>query len=94
MREGPRTRPNRFEGERQSLAVMSGEGTAHVTPPESPLGARAVVAIVGAAVLAGVGLASLAYWMITGSWLYFAGVVPLALGAVLLFSRLTGPDRA
>ena len=53
-----------------------------------------VLSIVGAAVLAGLGLALMAYWLITLSWWYFAGLIPLVLGALLLFSRLSGPDRA
>ena len=47
-----------------------------------------------AAVLTGVGLFGMAYWLVTFDWLYFAAVIPLALGAYMLFTRGTGPDRA
>jgi len=50
--------------------------------------------LVLAAVLAGVGLFGMAYWLVTFDWLYFASVIPLALGAYMLFTRGTGPDRA
>ena len=50
--------------------------------------------VVFAAVLCGVGLFGMAYWFVTGSWLWFAALVPLIVGAYLLFTRGTGPDRA
>lgn len=50
--------------------------------------------LVLSAVLAGVGLAGMAYWLVTFDWLYFASVIPLVLGAYMLFTRGTGPDRA
>jgi hypothetical protein len=46
------------------------------------------------AILAGVGLFGMAYWLVTFNWLYFASVIPLAVGAYMLFTRGTGPDRA
>jgi len=46
------------------------------------------------AVLAGIGLFGMAYWLVTFNWLYFASVIPLVLGAYMLFTRGTGPDRA
>lgn len=73
---------------------MSEDESAHAVASASPLGARSVAAIIGAALLVGIGLASVAYWIITGKWIFFAGLLSLAVGAVLLFSRLTGPDRA
>jgi len=45
-------------------------------------------------ILIGVGLAGLAYWLVTFDWVYFASVIPLVLGAYMLFTRGTGPDRA
>jgi len=53
-----------------------------------------VLAIVGSAVLAGVGLLGTMYWLLTQRWLYFASLAPLVAGAYLLFTRATGPDRA
>jgi hypothetical protein len=49
---------------------------------------------IAAAVLAGAGLWLIAYWLITFHWIYFSGIALLAGGALLLFSRVTGPDRA
>jgi len=62
-----------------------GAPTAHRTP---------VLTIVGSSVLSGIGLLGMAYWLVTLRWLYFASVVPLVVGAYLLFTRATGPDRA
>ncbi|HYB63343.1 MAG TPA: hypothetical protein VEE86_02855 [Thermoplasmata archaeon] len=56
--------------------------------------ATPVLTIVGSSLLAGVGLLGMAYWLVTLRWLYFASVVPLIVGAYLLFTRATGPDRA
>ena len=50
--------------------------------------------IVLAAVLCGVGLFGMAYWFVTGDWLWFAALAALIVGAYLLFTRGTGPDRA
>jgi Na+/proline symporter len=50
--------------------------------------------LVLAAVLIGFGLFGMAYWLVTFQWLYFASVIPTALGAYMLFTRGTGPDRA
>ena len=57
-------------------------------------GAKQTLAIVGSAVLCGIGLLGVAYWLITLRWLYFASLVPLTLGAFLLFTRATGVDHA
>lgn len=50
--------------------------------------------LVVAALLIGVGLFGMAYWLVTFQWVYFASVIPTALGAYMLFTRGTGPDRA
>jgi hypothetical protein len=57
-------------------------------------GALRVLTITGASVLAGVGLFGTFYWLVTLRWLYFASLAPLVVGAYLLFTRATGPDRA
>jgi len=57
-------------------------------------GAALVLTIVGSAVLSGVGLLGLMYWLLTQSWVYFLSLVPLTAGAYLLFTRATGADRA
>jgi Na+/proline symporter len=57
-------------------------------------GSLSIPFLVLAAVLVGVGLAGMAYWLVTFQWLYFASVIPTALGGYMLFTRGTGPDRA
>ena len=57
-------------------------------------GARLVLTIVGAAVLSGIGLLGIFYWLITFRWLYFLSLAPLIVGAYLLFTRATGVDHA
>jgi hypothetical protein len=64
------------------------------TPHAEASGAMTALTIVGSAVLAGVGMLGTFYWLITLRWLYFASLAPLILGAYLLFTRATGPDRA
>jgi len=63
-------------------------GRASTTP------ALSVPYLILSAVLVGVGLSGMAYWLVTFEWLYFASVIPLVLGAYMLFTRGTGPDRA
>jgi hypothetical protein len=56
--------------------------------------ALSVLAVTGSAILAGLGLLGTFYWLITFRWLYFASLVPLTVGAYLLFTRATGADHA
>lgn len=56
--------------------------------------AISVPMIVGSAVLAGVGIMGMIYWLVTFNWLFFASVIPLSGGAYLFFTRATGPDHA
>jgi uncharacterized protein (DUF983 family) len=72
----------------ESAAATSGAHGA------APGGAVLVLAIVGSAVLCGIGMLGMAYWLITLRWLFFASVVPLVVGAYLLFTRTTGADHA
>jgi uncharacterized membrane protein len=53
-----------------------------------------VPTVIAIALLCGVGLVGVAYWLLTQNWLYFAALIPLIGGAFLLFTRLSGPDRA
>lgn len=62
--------------------------------PDRSESSLSVPFLVFAALLIGVGLFGMAYWLVTFEWLYFASVVPLVVGAYLLFTRGTGPDRA
>jgi hypothetical protein len=60
----------------------------------SSASAAVVGGIVLGAVLVGVGITGIALWLITNDWLYFAGTLSLLAGALVLFSRLSGPDHA
>ncbi|MGB6501703.1 MAG: hypothetical protein WBG19_09990 [Thermoplasmata archaeon] len=72
-----------------------GESAAHATPSEArSAGAVSILGIVGAAVLVGLGLTGLAYWLITFHWILLLSIVPLATGGLLFFSKATGPDHA
>jgi Na+/proline symporter len=50
--------------------------------------------VVLAAVLCGLGLLSMSYWLITFNWALFAGVIPLVVGAYMLFTPRAGWDHA
>ncbi len=62
--------------------------------PTSSTGTLSIPFLVVAAVLCGVGLFGLSYWLLTQNWIAFASLLPLFLGAYMLFLRGTGPDRA
>ncbi len=73
---------------------MGAHASAPAVPEHASGGWRTVLGIIGSAVLAGIGLVGLAYWLITFRWVLFASVIPVVVGAYLLFTRLTGPDHA
>lgn len=50
--------------------------------------------VVLSAVLCGLGLLSLTYWLVTQEWILLGGVLPLALGGYMLFSPRAGWDHA
>lgn len=50
--------------------------------------------LVLSSVLCGVGLFGMALWLVTFNWLFFASVLPLIGGAIMLFTRGTGSDKA
>jgi fatty acid desaturase len=73
---------------------MSGYPVADRSHPEESAERVSVPIVIAIALLCGVGLIGVAYWLLTQNWLYFAALVPLIGGALLLFTRLSGPDRA
>jgi len=73
---------------------MSSSLAASGAPRTSGHGSISIPVLVLAAALIGLGIAGLAYWLVVFQWLYLASVIPLALGGLLLFTPLTGPDRA
>jgi hypothetical protein len=74
--------------------AMTGPSASPHAPADHSEGAVSVLLVIGAAVLIGLGLTGMAFWLITFHWLFLASVVPLAGGGLLLFTRATGPDRA
>lgn len=62
--------------------------------PSESAGTISIPWIVLSAVLCGVGLGALAYWFLTGNWIYFAGVAPVIVGALMFLSPRAGPDHA
>jgi len=65
----------------------------------SPASSRAhdglsVPFLVLAAILIGVGLAGMAYFLVTFQWIYFASVILVVTGGLMLFTPRAGPDRA
>jgi hypothetical protein len=74
---------------------MSGYGDSHSAPShahaKSPI---SVGWVVFAAVLIGIGLLLIAYFLLTFNLLYFIGIAPCVVGGLLFFSRRTGLDSA
>lgn len=68
--------------------MVDGAGIEHAA------GRVSVPLIIAAAILCGLGLLGTAYWLLTLNWLLFPSVLVVALGAYLLFTRATGPERA
>ncbi len=69
--------------------------SAHGSHAAAQTGSVSVPTVIGIAVLIGAGLFGTAYWLITDfSWLWFASLGAVVLGAYLLFTRGTGPDHA
>jgi hypothetical protein len=80
--------------ENGSRSDAMGESTVHGGAAPAHEGSVSVPFVVGAAVLVGVGLTGMAYWLITFHWELLASIVPLAVGGLLLFSKGSGPDQA
>lgn len=74
------------------MSEYGGAKAAHPTP--APEASVSVPFIVLASVLCGLGLFGTAYWLVTFHWWAFLSLAPLIVGAYLLFTRGTGPDRA
>ena len=73
---------------------MSGFPVAESSHAEESGERVSVPLVIVASLLCGVGLIGISYWLVTQSWLFFAALLPLIGGAYLLFTRVTGPDRA
>jgi hypothetical protein len=73
---------------------MAAHGEAVAEASSADGGHLSIPLTIGAAVIAGLGILLVAYWLITFRWIYFGGTVLVAGGAYLLFTRATGPDHA
>jgi len=73
---------------------MSGFPVAESSHSEEDAGRVSVPLVIVVSLLCGVGLIGVSYWLLTQNWLFFAALIPLIGGAYLLFTRVTGPDRA
>jgi Na+/proline symporter len=70
---------------------------AHAIGTLSPTATKSAISIpfvVLAALLIGVGILALVYWLVTFDWLYFGGLIPSLTGALMLFHPRAGADRA
>lgn len=67
------------------------EGSAHSSSQVHPI---SIPWVVFAAILCGIGLFLISYWVIFFYWPAFSGVLFVLAGAILLFNRRTGIDRA
>jgi hypothetical protein len=73
---------------------MSEYSTAESPSARSAEGTLSVPYLVLASLLCGVGLFGMSFWLVTQNWLDFASLIPLVIGAYMLFTRGTGPDHA
>jgi Na+/proline symporter len=73
---------------------MSGASVVERANVESTSDRVSVPLVVVAAILCGLGLLGTAYWLVTLNWILFPSILLVALGAYLLFTRATGPERA
>lgn len=53
-----------------------------------------VMWVILSALVLGLGLFTVTYWLLTQNWLYFAGVLPTVVGGLMLFSPRAGWDHA
>ncbi|MCI4360058.1 MAG: hypothetical protein L3J95_06595 [Thermoplasmata archaeon] len=68
--------------------------TMRPTGPASARNSISVSFVIVASVVAVLGLFSLLLWLITFQWVYFFGVVPMTLGALMFFHTKMGSNRA
>ena len=73
---------------------MSGYSAAEGTRVEERYGHVSVPLVIVSALLCGLGLLGMFFWLYTFNFLYFSSVILLGIGAYLLFTRATGPERA
>ncbi|HEV2429856.1 MAG TPA: hypothetical protein VGV64_08470 [Thermoplasmata archaeon] len=50
--------------------------------------------VIGSVVLAMLGMLAVVLWLVTFQWIYFLGLIPMLLGALLWFHPRAGSDRS
>ncbi len=73
---------------------MSDVATASPAEHAASAGSVSIPLVLLTALLIAAGLLGTAYWLITFNWLLFLSLIPLTVGAYLLFTRATGSERA
>lgn len=69
------------------------ESSAHAGTASTP-NSISIPFVIAAALVAALGLFSLLYWVITFQWIFFLGVAPMTLGALMFFHPKMGSNRA
>jgi len=73
---------------------MSAHLAAKPVPTRESEGPTSIALITVAAIICGLGIFGVFYWIYTTDWIYFPSVALVAIGCYLLFTRITGPDHA
>jgi hypothetical protein len=74
---------------------MAESETAHAAPRTVASRASSVLLVIATGVLIGAGIFGTVYWLYTSfAWIWFPSLVAVVVGCYLLFTRVSGPDRA
>jgi len=74
--------------------TMSAHATVEPSASEHAGARRDALLTIVAAIVCGLGIFGVFYWLYTFDWIYFPSVALVMLGCYLLFTRITGPDQA
>ena len=50
--------------------------------------------VILSAILCGVGIMAMMYWLVTSEWIFFAGVIPCLIGALMFLDPRAGANHA
>ena len=50
--------------------------------------------VVGASLLMGIGIFFVTLWLVTFTWAYLGGILPMAVGILMMFDPRAGADRS
>jgi hypothetical protein len=73
---------------------MSEHAGAEASPTAAGADTISIPWVLLSAVMCGVGLFAVSYWLLTQNWLWFLGILPVILGAIMFLSPRMGPDHA